>query len=113
VSSTDKTLNLDQLRERFPRAAARFRASRSWRPNKEHDIAHELVQFLHKEEFEVVCVSIDDRDTDERIGFEPAVKIKGQNVDSGGRWFQDFDEARLHALDYVLDIFEEEQKILA
>ena len=43
----------------------------------------------------------------------PAVKIKGQNVDSGGRWFQDFDEARLHALDYVLDIFEEEQKILA
>ena len=41
------------------------------------------------------------------------MKIKGQDVDIGGRWFADFDQARLHALDYVLDIFEEEQKILA
>lgn len=50
---------------------------------------------------------------DEHIGFDPAVKIKGQNVDIGGRWFKDLEEARLHALDYVLDIFEEEQKITA
>jgi len=113
VQLMDSTLPLDQLRERFPRTAELFRSSRSWLPNKEHDIAHELVQFLDKEEFEIVRVWVFDRDTDERIGFEPAVKIKGQNVDIDGRWFKDLEQARLHGLDHVVDIFEEEQKIIA
>lgn len=113
---TANTLSLDQLRERFPRTAERFRASRHWRPFKEDDIAADLVTFLDMADFVIVNVMVFDRDgadTDGPIGYDPVVKIKGQPVDIGGQWFPDFDEARLHALDYVLDIFEEEQKITA
>lgn len=109
-------LSLNQLRERYPRTAERFRASRYWRPFKEDDIAADLVTFLDLEDFVIINVMVFDRDgadTDGPIGYDPVVKIKGQSVDIGGRWFPDFDQARLHALDYVLDIFEEEQKILA
>jgi hypothetical protein len=40
------------------------------------------------------------------------VKIKGHPVFVGERWFTDLDEARLHALDFVLEIYEEEMKAL-
>jgi hypothetical protein len=108
---TNRTLTFDQLQERFPRTAELFRASPRWRPNKKLDIAHQLVQFLDSCAFEVVCVHVLDRDTDEHIGFEPIVKIKGRNADIGGQWFPDLEHARLHALEYVLDIFEVEQQI--
>lgn len=109
-------LSLDQLRKRFPRTAGRFRASRYWDPNKEQDITADLVTFLDMADFVIVNAMVFDRDgadTDGPIGYDPVVKIKGRSVDIGGHWFPDFDQARLHALDYVLDIFEEEQKILA
>lgn len=113
---TDKALSFDLLRERFPRTAERFRASRYWRSSKAHNIAADLVTFLDAENFVIVNALVFDKDDPapkEPIGYEPVVKIKGHGVDIGGRWFKDFDHARLHALDYVLDIFEEEQKITA
>jgi hypothetical protein len=116
TKSTDGTLSLDQLHERFPRSAERFRASKYWRPFQEDDIVADLVTFLDMQDFVIINAMVFDKDTpdtDGLIGYEPVVKIKGQNVDIGGQWFPGFDEARLHALDYVLDIFEEEQKITA
>lgn len=112
----EQRLSLDQLRERFPRTAVLFRASKYWQPFKEHDIAADLVTFLDMADFVIVNAMVfekADPGPKDPIGYEPVVKIKGQDVDIGGRWFQDFDNARLHALDYVLDIFEEEQKITA
>jgi hypothetical protein len=116
MSTTNRALSMDQIAERFPRTAERFRASRYWNPNKAHDIAADLVTFLDMADFVIVNAMVFDRDgadTDGPIGYEPVVKIKGRSVDIGGRWFPDFDDARLHALDYVLDIFETEQKIIA
>ncbi len=107
---------MDQLRERFPITAERFRDSKYWSPLKEHNIAADLVTFLDLQDFVIVNVMVFDvngADDDGPIGYDPVIKIKGQDVDIGGRWFPDFDQARLHALDYVLDIFEEEQKIPA
>lgn len=43
-----------ELTERFPLTAACFRASRSWRSNKEHDIAKELVTFLDLEDLVII-----------------------------------------------------------
>ena len=109
-------LSLDQLTERFPLTAERFRASSSWRPNKESDIAHELVTFLDLEDFVIINAPVYDKNDPtpkDPIGYDPVVQIKGQDVGIGGRWFTDFSKARLHALDYVLDIYEEEQKITA
>lgn len=117
MSSTHRyLLSIDQLTKHFPLTAGRFRASRSWRPNKEHDIAKELVTFLDLEDFVIINAPVYDKNDPapkDPIGYEPVVKIKGQDVDIGGRWFTDFNKARLHALDYVLDIYEEEQKITA
>ena len=50
--------------------------------------------------------------TDGPIGYDLVVKIKGHPVFVGERWFTDLDEARLHALDFVLEIYEEEMKAL-
>lgn len=108
------SLSLEYLRRHFPFTANRFVSSPYWQRTNENDIAAELVTFLDMADFVIVNVMVFDRegaDTDGPIGYDPVVKIKGQSVDIGGQWFPDFDEARLHALDYVLDIFEEEQKV--
>lgn len=103
-------LSFHQLRDQYPRTAELFRASRNWRPNKEHDISKELVTFLDLKGFEINIASTE---IDEPITYKPTVKSKEQKVDIGGRTFPNDEQARLHALDYVIDIFEEEQKILA
>lgn len=114
VLPKSNSLSLDFLRNRFPLTANRFEASPYWHPTSENDVTANLVTFLDLEGYEIVNVMVFDRDgadTDGPIGYDPVVKIKGQIVDIGGRWFPDFDEARLHGLDYILNIFEEEQKI--
>lgn len=114
--STPFTLSLDQLRERFPLTAERFRFSKNWKPNNEEDVAVDLVAFLGKREFVIQSTMIFEEDappTDAPIGYDLDVKIKSHPVDVGERWFTDLDEARLHALNFVLEIFEEEQKTVA
>lgn len=116
TTTRNQRLAMDQLAGRFPRSAERFRASRFWHPSKEGDIAQGLVQFLDEQGFGIICIWVFDKadpQPKDSIGFEPVVNIKGRNVDIGGRWFKDLEQARLHALDYVLDIFETEQKITA
>ncbi|HQW41726.1 MAG TPA: hypothetical protein PK149_11195 [Flavobacteriales bacterium] len=111
--STTFTLSLDQLLERFPLTAERFRFSKNWKPNKEEDVAVDLVAFLGKRDFVIQSTMIFEEDapvTDDPIGYELDVKIKSHPVDVGEHWFTDLDEARLHALNFVLEIFEEEQK---
>ena len=112
--STSFTLSFDQLRERFPLSAERFRLSKYWKPDKE-DVATDLVTFLSKKDFVIRSAIIFDEDapaTDGPIGYDLVVKIKGHPVFVGERWFTDLDEARLHALDFVLEIYEEEMKAL-
>lgn len=111
--STPFTLSLDQLRERFPLTAERFRFSKYWKPGKEEDVAVDLVGFLGKKGFVIQSTMIFEEDapaTAAPIGYDLDVKIKSHPVDVGERWFSDLDEARLHALNFVLETFEEEQK---
>lgn len=110
------TLPFDQLRERFPLTAERFRVSKFWKPEKEEDVATVLVAFLGKKDFVISSTMIFDEDgpaPNDPIGYDLVVKIKGHPVHVGGRWFTDLDEARLHALDFALQIFEEELKALS
>ena len=68
---------------------------------------------MAKKDFVIRSTMMFDEDgsaPDEPIGYDLVVKIKSHPVYVGERWFTDLDEARLHALDFVLEIFEEELK---
>lgn len=104
-----------QLRERFPLTADRFRVSKYWKPQKEEDVVADVLTFLSKKDVVIRTTMIFDEDgptPTEPIGYDLTVKIKSHPVYVGGRWFSDLDEARLHALDFVLEIFEAELKAL-
>lgn len=106
------TLSYEQLHARFPLTAERFRVSKYWKPEKEADVAIDLVSFLAKKDFVIRSSMMFEEEaaSNEPIGYDLVVKIKGHPVYVGERWFSDLDEARLHALDFVLEIFEEELK---
>ena len=106
------TLSYEQLYERFPLTAERFRVSKYWKPDKEADVAIDLVSFLAKKDFVIRCTMMFEEEaaSNEPIGYDLVVKIKSHPVYVGERWFTDLDEARLRALDFVLEIFEEELK---
>lgn len=73
-------LTLGQLRQRFPRTARCFRASRYWHPGQEHDIAADLVTFLDMADFVIINAMVFDKaepNAKDPIGYEPVVKIKG------------------------------------
>lgn len=76
----------------------------------------DVLTFLSKKDVVIRTTMIFDEDgptPTEPIGYDLTVKIKSHPVYVGGRWFSDLDEARLHALDFVLEIFEAELKALA
>ena len=108
-------LSFDQLCERYPRTAERFRASRHWRPFKEDDIARQLAAF-----FDVDCnylfhyddvVELPKRPHSEAVGVYPKLTVKGRPANFGPEWFKTFEEARVHILDLAAYIFEEELRI--
>ena len=114
--STAYTLPFDQLSERFPLTAERFRLSKYWKPGKEEDVVADLITFLGKRDFVIHSTMVFEDDasaTDDPIGYDITLKIKSHPVDIGSRWYTDLAEARLHALDIVLEIFEEEMKNVA
>ena len=109
-------LSLEELHQRYPRTAERFRVSSYWRPFKEHDIARELAEF-----FEVECkymlhyddvIELPKRPNCKPVGVYPKLTIKGHPANFGPEWFKTFEEARVHILDLAAYIFEEEQRII-
>ncbi len=105
----------DQLREQFPRTAELFKASRYYSYHDSFDITKALYEYLDSRYFTIYVDSVakSDRANAAIAGYEASIRIKHQDVPIQRRIFPHFDDARIHALGYVVDIFEEEQKITA
>jgi len=105
----------DALREKYPRTAELFQASRYFSQHDVADITKALYYFLDSKYFTIYVHDIpkSSRANSAVGGYEATVAIKAQPVPIKPRIFPHFDDARVYALDYVLDIFEEEQKITA
>lgn len=110
-------LSMDQLAERFPRTAERFRASRYYSYHDSNDIAHKLADF-----FDVECnyvfhyddvIKLPKRANSRTIGYFPKLTVKGRPANFEEHWFKTIAEARLHILDLAAYIFEEELRIEA
>lgn len=106
------TLSLDQLRERFPRTAERFRASRYWSPLREESISRDLEQF-----FDVECSHVIHlegvTEHGKVIGYWPKLTVHYKPAYFGKDWFQNKEDARLFILDLAAYIFEVELRITA
>lgn len=113
----EQSLSFDQLRERFPRTAERFRVSRYYSYQDTNDIAHKLADF-----FDVECgyifhyddvVKLPKRINSKTVGYYPKLTVKGHPANFEDHWFKTIAEARLHILDLAAYIFEEELRIEA
>jgi hypothetical protein len=105
----------DALREQAPRTAELFKASRYYSYHDSFDITKALYEYLDSRDFTIYVHSVakSDRANAAIAGYEATIHIKHQPVPIERRIFPHFDDARIHALGYVVDIFEEEQKITA
>lgn len=103
------------LSEQHPRTAELFRASEWYSRLDENDITKALEHFLDSRFFTIYVHAIpkSSRANSAVGGYEATVAIKAQRVPIQPRIFPHFDDARIHALGYVLDIFEEELGIAA
>jgi len=113
----EQRLTFDHLRERYPRTAERFRASRYYSYHDSNDIAHKLADF-----FDVECnyifhyddvVKLPKRTNSKTIGYYPKLTVKGNPANFEKDWFKTIAEARLHIVDLAAYIFEEELRIAA
>jgi len=105
----------DVLREKYPRTAELFKASRYYSYHDSFDITKALYYYLDSKYFTIYVHSVpkSTRANAAVGGYEATIAIKAQPVPIKPRIFPHCDDARVYALDYVLDIFEEEQKITA
>lgn len=106
----EQRLSFDQLRERYPRTAERFRALGYWRPIKEDDIVRELEEF-----FDVQCnyvIHLEGvTEHGQVIGYWPKLSVRYKPAYFGKDWFPDKEAARLFILDLAAFILEEELRI--
>lgn len=105
----------DALSARAPRTAELFRASEWFSRHDVADITKALDHFLDSKYFTIIVHSLNksSRANSAIGGYEATITIKAQPVKFPSRIFPHLDDARIHALGYVVDRFEEEQKITA
>lgn len=105
----------DALGQQYPRTAELFQASEWFSRLDANDITKALYHFLDSKHFTIIVHSLNksSRANSAIGGYEATITIKAQGVKFPSRIFPHFDDARIHALGYVVDIFEEELRIAA
>ena len=100
----------DALRDQYPRTAELFQASEWYSRLDANDITKALYHFLDSKGYTIIVHSLNKsaRANSAIGGYEATITIKANDVKFSSQVFPSLDDARIHALAYVVDIFEEE-----
>jgi hypothetical protein len=109
------SMTLQELHTKFPGVHALFVDSPEFTPPRPGDITGDLVHFLRARGFNVLISHTPPPSKRSRkmVLYGVVLIIHGRTIDLEDRWFATYDEAQEHVLDYALDMFSEELKIIA